>query len=80
MNAIRWSPDGKYFTYVNAEGIQNIWQMSPDGTQQQPITDFKSGRIFNYTWTQDGKTIFIVRAIVNNDLVMIRDAESSPTP
>lgn len=80
MNIMKWSPDGKTFTYVNAEGIQNIWQMSPDGTQKQPITDFKSGRIFNYTWGANGKTIFIVRAIVNSDLVLIRDAGSSPTP
>lgn len=80
MNAIKWSPDGKYLTYVNAEGIQNIWQMLPDGSQQHAITDFKSGRIFNYVWAQDGKTILIVRAIVNSDLVLIRDAGSSPTP
>jgi len=77
---VKWMPDGKYLSYVNTEGIQNLWQMLPNGTQQKPITDFRSGRIFNYAWARDGKTLFIVRGIVSSDLVLIRDADSSPTP
>jgi eukaryotic-like serine/threonine-protein kinase len=78
ISAFSWSPDGKSFTYLSGEGIPNLWRLSLDGAKPQPITDFKSGRIFNFTWSRDGKSLFIVRGIVNNDLVLIQDAGSTP--
>lgn len=73
INSYVWSPDGKSLTYLSGEGIQNLWKLPLDGSNPQPLTDFKSGRIFNYTWSADGKSLFVVRGIVNNDLVLIKE-------
>ncbi|MDQ4122787.1 MAG: protein kinase [Acidobacteriota bacterium] len=74
MNSFGWSPDSKSLTYLSVEGIPNLWRLPLDGSKPQPLTDFKSGRIFNYTWSRDGKRLFLSRGIVSNDLVLIRDA------
>ena len=73
MADFRWSPDGKSLTYNSTEGVPNLWKLPLDGGKPQKITDFKSGRIFNFAWSTDGKSLFIVRGTVNNDLVIFRD-------
>jgi serine/threonine protein kinase len=74
MGNFIWSPDSKSLTYLSVESIPNLWQLPIDGSKPQQITDFKSGRIFNFAWSRDGKRLFLSRGIVNNDLVLIRDA------
>jgi Tol biopolymer transport system component len=74
MSNLKWSPDGKSLVYITGQGIPNLWKLSVDGTKPQPLTDFRSGRIFNYAWSRDGKNLLIIRGIVNNDLILIRDA------
>jgi eukaryotic-like serine/threonine-protein kinase len=73
LNSIKWSPDGKSLTYINNEGIPNIWQISLDGKDKKQLTNFTSGRIFNFAWVKDGKEIFISRGTVNNELILIKD-------
>ena len=74
INNFSWSPDGKSLTYVSSDGVPNLWKLPIDGGSAEPVTDFKSGNIFNHAWSRDGKRLFVVRGIVNNDLVLIRDA------
>ncbi len=73
LSSVKWSPDGKSLTYLNNEGIPNIWQISPDGKDKKQLTNFTSGRIFNYAWSKDGKELFIARGTVNNELILIKD-------
>ena len=74
VNSITWSPDSKSLTISSIqEGTPNIFRLPLDGSPPQPITDFKSGRILNFAWSNDGKSLFIVRGISNNDLILIRD-------
>ncbi len=73
MDSIKWSPDGKSLTYINREGIPNIWRTSLDGKQKKQLTDFTGGRIFKFAWSQDGKQIFISRGTVNNEMILIKD-------
>jgi hypothetical protein len=59
-----------------------LWKLPLEeaaGGKAEPITDFKTGRIFNFAWSRDGKRIFIVRGIINNDLVLIRNANDTTT-
>jgi Tol biopolymer transport system component len=77
VNFLKWAPDGNSLTYLSGRGVPNLWRMPLDGAPAQPITDFKSGRIFNYSWSQDGKSLLIVRAILNNDMILIRDTARS---
>jgi Tol biopolymer transport system component len=77
VNMHIWSPDGKSLTFLtNRSGAPNLWRLPLDGSAPQPLTDFKSGRIFNYAWSNDGKTLLIVRGNVNSDLILIRESTS----
>lgn len=73
INGILWAPDGKSLTYWSVDGVPNIWKMSLEGKDKRQISNFNSGRISNFNWTNDGKQLLIVRPIVNNDLVLIKD-------
>ncbi|MDI1241155.1 MAG: protein kinase [bacterium] len=76
INQYAWSPDGKALTVLtNRSGVQNIWRQPIDGSNPTQITDFKSGRIMNFTWTADGKELFLVRGNTNNDLILIKDTD-----
>lgn len=68
-----WSPDGKSFTFVNSDRIPNLWNYPLDDSSPQSVTDFNSGKILDFTWSNDGKILFIVRGVTNSDLVLIKD-------
>ncbi len=74
----KFSPDNKSLTYLNKAGIDNLWNISlADKKNEKPLTDFTSGNISNFVWSHDGKKLFIVRAIFNSDLVLIKDGAKS---
>jgi serine/threonine protein kinase len=79
INGLRFSPDGKFLSYWSVDGVPNVWKMSLDTKQKEQITNFTSGRISNYSWSNDGKQLLIVRPIVNNDLVLIKDLDKAKT-
>ena len=70
----KFTPDGKNLSYINTQGAQNIFIFPIDGSQPKPLTNFNSGIILNFAWSQDGKRLYIVRGIVNNELVLLRDS------
>jgi len=35
------------------------------------LTDFKSDRIFDFSWSRDGKQLALFRGVVNSDVVLI---------
>ena len=75
LNSVKWSPDSRDLTVSsNQKGVPNIFRLPLDGTPPQPLTDFRSGKILNFAWSKDGKSIFIVRGISNNDLILINDS------
>ena len=76
VNQFYWAPDGKSLTAATTRGgTPSVWRLPIDGSAPTPITEFKSGRILNFTWSADGKDLLIARGNTNNDLVMIRDAD-----
>ncbi|MEP7075020.1 MAG: protein kinase [Acidobacteriota bacterium] len=69
-----WSPDGRSLTVLSSRGgTLNLWRQSVDGSAPTPITNFKTGRVFNFTWAPDGKTMLLARGNTANDLILIRD-------
>jgi len=68
-----WSPDSKSFTFVNMDGTPNLSNYPLDSSKPKPLTDFNSGKIIDFSWSSDGKKLFIVRGIFNSDLVLIKD-------
>ncbi|MDQ2747911.1 MAG: protein kinase [Acidobacteriota bacterium] len=75
VNLIKWSPDSKSLTVSsNQAGVPNLFRLPLDESSRQSLTDFKSGKILNFAWSHDGKNLFIVRGITNNDLILISDS------
>jgi Tol biopolymer transport system component len=70
---LEWTADGTALTYINRSGIDNIWSLSMKTKKENPLTAFNSGNITAFTWSNDGKKLFIVRGIYNSDLVLIKD-------
>ncbi|MBS1794078.1 MAG: protein kinase [Acidobacteria bacterium] len=71
----KFSPDSKSLTYLNRAGIDNLWSLSFDDRKEKPLTDFTSGNISNFIWSNDGRRLFIVRTLFNSDLVLIKDGK-----
>ena len=83
VNQIAWAPDGKSLTLLSSRsGLPNLWSQPIDGSAAKPMTDFKTGQIFNFAWAADGKNILLAKGSINNDLILIRDpdrAAASPS-
>ena len=80
INQFKWAPDSRSLTILTSRsGTPNIWNMPIDGSEPTPITDFKTGRIFNFAWDRNGKGLLLSRGNTNNDLILIRDTGRSPS-
>jgi len=60
---LSWSPDGRYFTYIdaifgNAE-VTRLWVVSSSGGEPVPVTDGMTND-WNPTWSRDGRNLFFV--------------------
>jgi Tol biopolymer transport system component len=72
LSSTRWHPNGKALTYLTAEdSAMNIWQQSLSGGPPAKLTDFKTDRIFAYSWSRDGRSIACSRGTILRDIVMI---------
>jgi serine/threonine protein kinase len=73
VSGFRWAPDGRSLTVLtNRGGILNIWRQPLDGAAPTQMTNYNSGRIFNFAWANDGR-LLLARGNTNNDLILIRD-------
>ncbi|MCB1023331.1 MAG: protein kinase [Acidobacteria bacterium] len=72
-----WAPDGKSITFERRDVVDNLFKLPLESKKESPITDFNAGNIINFTWAKDGKRIFLVRGIVNSDLVLIKDSSEA---
>jgi dipeptidyl aminopeptidase/acylaminoacyl peptidase len=59
----RWSPDGRYISFLSARGNANetsqLWLMSRQGGEGIRITNF-TGDVNDYAWSPDGTHIVLV--------------------
>jgi Tol biopolymer transport system component len=67
-----WAPDGKAVEYVlTREGVSNIWQQKLTGGPPRQITNFKSGLIFAFDWSRDGKQLALARGSESSNVILI---------
>ena len=54
----KWSPDGKWiaFTSNRKDNRNNLYRLSLDGGEAEPLTDLKSS-VQNFAWSPDGRYI-----------------------
>jgi dipeptidyl aminopeptidase/acylaminoacyl peptidase len=69
-----WSPDGKAIQFVlTKKGASNIWEQPLAGGELRQVTNFTSGQIFEFNWTDDGKDLLVARGEIRSDVVLISD-------
>ncbi|WDF80151.1 S9 family peptidase [Mucilaginibacter sp. KACC 22773] len=67
-SAPRWSPDGKYLSFVSSRDSKKggqIWLMDRRGGEGVKLTDIK-GDVGEYAWSPDGKKLVIVIGDLEN--------------
>ncbi|QQS41590.1 MAG: serine/threonine-protein kinase [Acidobacteriota bacterium] len=72
-HVFRWRPDGEALTYISKQGADNLFEFAPGAEEPKPLTEFSGGMLMNFIWSNDGKSIYAVRGMINSDLVLIRD-------
>lgn len=71
-SCLRWSPDSKGLQYLLTTGdVTNVWEQRLAGGPPKQITNFTSGRIFDFNWTADGKQLLLSRGEINSDAVLL---------
>jgi len=71
---LQWTPDGRSIYYIALNnGVSNIWRQPIDGGSPAQITQFPTGRIFNFAYSSDGKQLALSRGSLDSDVVLIKD-------
>jgi Tol biopolymer transport system component/DNA-binding winged helix-turn-helix (wHTH) protein len=69
---LRWSPDGQRLQYLlTRNGAANIWEQPFSESVPRQFTSFPSGKIFDFSWSLDGKQLLLSRGEVTSDLVLL---------
>jgi len=71
---VRWASDGRALIYNETRGgVSNLWSQAIDGGQPKKLTEWKSERIFDFAFSNDGKRLALSRGVVTNDVILISD-------
>jgi Tol biopolymer transport system component/predicted Ser/Thr protein kinase len=71
---LRWAPSGKAIQYLlTRNGATNVWEQSLSDAEPRPITNFTSGRIFDFSWSRDGKQLLLAKGSQSSDVILIRN-------
>jgi TolB protein len=72
---MRFTPDGRALAFLDSRGGgANIWAIALDGNgEAKPLTDFKTEKIFDFTWSLDGKQLAVIRGTDISDAVLISE-------
>ena len=76
ISRLRWSPDGKSLQFsmdILAGAATNLWEQPLAGGQPKRMTDFTSGRIFDFDWSADRTRLLMIRGDLNGDVVLVRN-------
>lgn len=69
---LRWAPDGAGVQYlITRAGADNVWEQRVAGGEPFRVTSFPSGRIFDFSWSRDGKELLLARGATVRDVVLI---------
>ena len=58
---------------ILAGAATNLWEQSLAGGQPKRMTNFTSGRIFDFDWSADGTRLLMIRGDLNGDVVLVRN-------
>jgi dipeptidyl aminopeptidase/acylaminoacyl peptidase len=77
----RWSPDGKYISFLTARGgdeePEQVWLLDRAGGEASPLTGF-NGDVIDYAWSPDGRRLALV--VADEDPNKKKKGEEDKTP
>jgi Tol biopolymer transport system component len=69
---VRWRPDGRSIAYFDVrDNIRQVVEQSLAGGPPRLATKFPSGRVRDFDWSADGKTLYVSHGETNSDAVLI---------
>ena len=69
---LRWSPGGDAVQFLMTKGdVTNIWEQPLAGGNPKQITNFTSGRIFDFNWSEDGTVLLTSRGEISSDVILL---------
>lgn len=70
---VQWHPSGQALGFLDQkDDSTNIWLQPIENGQPVRVTDFNYERIFEYSWSRDGRYLAVSRGVINRDVVIIR--------
>lgn len=71
--ALQWTADRQAINYaIFRDGVSNIWRQAVTGGEPVQVTNFESGRIFNFAYSTDGKQIALSKGTFERDVIFIK--------
>ena len=71
-----WTSDSRSIIYADArDNADNIWSLPLDSGPAKQLTNFKSGLIFAFEMSREGKQIVLSRGSQMNDVILLRDSQ-----
>jgi Tol biopolymer transport system component len=68
---VRWNQTGQGLQYlITKNGVTNLWEQSLVGGPTRQLTQFTSGRIFDFNWSSNCQRLLLTRGEVTNDVVL----------
>lgn len=68
----RWSPGGEGLQFLlTRNGATNVWEQLLAGGPPRQITNFSSGLIFDFSWSRDGKQLFLAKGETTSDVILM---------
>ena len=78
VGEIRYTSDGKTIGYpIRENGLYALWVSPVDGSPGHRVTEFEPDRIQDFHWSADGKTLAILRAHSDSDVVLLRQTAAA---
>ena len=67
-------PNGRDVAYVSVGDRASIMVQPLDGKAAYPLTRFSDGAVIgDFRWSRDGRQLAVVRAVIMNDVVLLRN-------
>ena len=69
-----WAPSGNALQYLlTRNGATNVWEQPLSGGEPRQVTNFPSGRIFDFAWSRDGRQLLLTKGNQSSDVILIRN-------
>lgn len=69
-----WSTDDQYLVYrVVKNAATNLWRQPIKGGDPEPLTKFPKGDLYNFSYSFDGKKIYLSRGTQIRNAILIRN-------